>query len=240
MKHKAEQLWNEIWTSQATPCSLYFGKKRVSMWLIEITVSLEWKVPGWLPDFLSVLVFFAESISKALLTVVGRVVHNHVFFHSPGQEYSDTLLLAHTCELWAVTVLLPDGTLCLMCTAQWLVGHQNHIRSSREVGCNWAAPMQAASRMMLIEDIVLDDSLNVHCCLHYFPPHETFFRYGNLSITIVSTTNIIPTSTMSGLQHRSGSWIYLLTKVCPSYCFFITCSAPLPSHVGNILSSTYG
>lgn len=162
MKYKAEWLWNEIWTSQATPCSLYFIKNRVSIWLIEIIVSLEWKVTVGLSDFLSVLLF-AKSISKALFTVVGRVVHAHIFFHSLAQEYSDILWLAHTCELWAVT----DGTYvwCALHGGWWWLKPEISYRSSRNVGCKWAAPLLAASRMMLIENIVLDDSFNVNCCL---------------------------------------------------------------------------
>lgn len=114
MKHKAEQLWNKIWTSQATPRSLLWKKER--KYVADWNDGFTWvKVPGWLPDFLSVLVFFVKSISKALLTVVGRVVHTHVFLHSPCQEHSDTSRLAHARELWAV-ILLTAGTSCLMCT----------------------------------------------------------------------------------------------------------------------------
>jgi len=71
--------------------------------------------------------------------------------------------------------------------------------------------------MMLIEDTVLDNSHKVHSCLRYFPPHENNFYCGHLRVTVVSTTNVIPNSTISGIQQMSGSWIDLLTKVCPSH-----------------------
>ena len=197
-----KRLWNKIWTSQATPCSLYFGKKRVSMWLIEIIVSFAWKVPGWLPDFLSVLVFFAKSVSKALLTVVGRVVHTHMSFFIP--QVKNTAMLCGwpipvSCGQWPYSWQMGLYVWCALHGGWWVTKTSKSHRSPREVGCNWATPMQAASRVTLIKDIVLDDSLNVHCCLHYFPPHESFFCYGYLSVTIVSTANVIPTSTMSGL-----------------------------------------
>lgn len=197
-------------------------------------VSLEWKVPGWLPDFLSVLVFFAKSIFKALLTVVGRVVHTRMSSFIP--QIKNNFVLAHTRELWAVTVLLTDGSLCLMCTAQWVTKTSKCHRTPREVGCNWAPPMQAASWMMLIEDMVLDDSLDVHYCLHYFPPHESFFCCFHLSVTIVSTTNVIPTTTVSDLYMDHG-------YTCLQMCAQLTVSslhAQLHCHNMFVIYYTYG
>lgn len=42
-------------------------------------ISLEWKLPGWLPNsqFTSCEVFCAKSVSKVLLAVAGRVAHPH-------------------------------------------------------------------------------------------------------------------------------------------------------------------
>lgn len=99
MKYKAEQLWNKIWTAQDTPCSLYSGKQRVSMCLVAVKDLFEWSLSGWF-SFCTCFLYKNIYVYKAFLTVVGRLVHIHIFFIVQVNKtiFADGPMLAAGCD----------------------------------------------------------------------------------------------------------------------------------------------